>query len=55
MTFTMIRISEDLRDDLNVLKAVRKVKSFERLIRILLEAQLYNEEFFERIRERVIE
>ena len=52
--FTTIWVSKTLRDDLTLLKEIRNLKSVELLIRKLLEAQLYNEEFFERIREKVV-
>ena len=54
---TQIRVSEDLRDDLNLLKEIhgKRYKNLTGLIRDLLDCRQYNEEFFERIREKVIE
>ena len=53
--YTTLSISTDLRDDLNLLKEIHRIKTTEQLLRMLLDTQLYNEEFFERIREKVIE
>jgi len=57
MQTTTIRVTEDLRDDLNLLLELKKksmdLKSIDNLIRSMLNTLLYNEEFFERIRETV--
>lgn len=57
MTTTTIRVSEDLRDDLNLLLQIKKksmdIKTINDLIRLMLDTLLWNEEFFERIREKV--
>jgi len=56
MTTTTIRVSEDLRDDLNLLKGIwgkDRAPTIDAVIRALLESKLYTEEFFERIREKV--
>lgn len=58
MTTTTIRVSEDLRDDLNLLRRMAYGKQFANItemIRALLDARGFNEEFFERIREKVSE
>ena len=55
MEYTTLSISTDLRDDLNLLKEIHRIKTTEKLLRMLLDTQLYNEEFFERIREKVVE
>ena len=55
MTTTTIRVTEELRDDLNLLKEIRAKKTVGDLIRMLLETRGYSTEFFERIREKVVE
>ena len=53
--FVSLKVEADLRDDLMALKGIRGKRNMTDLIRMLLDAQLYNEEFFERIREKVVE
>ena len=55
MTTTTIRIDTDLHADLMTLKGIRGVRNMSALIRELVEARGYSEEFFERIREKVSE
>ena len=59
MTTTTIRVEEDLRDDLSLLLAIKKkstdIKTVSDLIRSMLNTLLWTEEFFERIREKVVE
>ena len=50
---TTIRVTEALRDDLNLLKQLGHHDTIDILIRMLLEKRGYNEEFFERVREKV--
>ena len=52
---TTIRVTEALRDDLNLLKQLGKHDTIDVLIRMLLEKRGYNEEFFERVRAKVSE
>ena len=52
---TTIRVTEALRDDLNLLKQLGKHDTIDGLIRMLLEKRGYNEEFFERVRAKVSE
>ena len=47
-----IYVDDDLRDDLNLLKQIQGKKTVGDLIRSLLNTQMFNEEFFERIREK---
>ena len=59
MTTTTIRVEENLRDDLSLLLAIKKkstdIKTVSDLIRSMLNTLLWTEEFFERIREKVVE
>ena len=50
---TTIRVTEALRDDLNLLKQLGHHDNIDVLIRMLLEKRGYNEEFFERVRVKV--
>ena len=50
-----LQIDDDLHADLMTLKGVRGAKNMTELIRGLLDRLLYTEEFFERIREKVVE
>ena len=52
---TTIRVTETLRDDLNLLKQLGHHDNIDVLIRMLLEKRGYNKEFFERVREKVSE
>ena len=48
-----IQIEDDLHADLMTLKGIRNTKNMTDLIRELVEARGYNEEFFERVRTKV--
>ncbi len=47
-----IQVEDDLHADLMTLKGIRGVRNMTDLIRELVEARGYSEEFFERIREK---
>ena len=50
-----IQVEDELHADLMTLKGIRGVRNMSALIRELVEARGYSEEFFERIREKVSE
>ncbi len=50
-----IRVTESLRNDLNLLKEIREASSINQLIRMLLESRGYTQKFFVSMRKMGVE